>query len=528
MRTILAALPSLGVRLGCQLSAEERSTVVPRRLLTLRSPANAGFADGIRAIEAELAITEEFPPEVLRAADDAAANAELPDLDRTDIAFVTVDPAGSTDLDQALHIERRPGGFTVHYAIADVAAFVEAGGPIDIEAHRRGQTLYAPDHRVPLHPTVISEGAASLLPNQLRPALLWTIDLDERGDAVQVDVARARVMSRSQLDYAGAQAQIDAGDADEVLQLLKEVGELRQARERERGGISLPVPEQEVVVSDHGWALEYRKRLPVEDWNAQLSLLTGMEAAELMLYGEEGLVRTLPPASEAALDKLHRTAAALHLGWNRELEYPDFVRTLDPNSPAGAAMLDACTSLFRGAGYVAFDGGVPDRVEHAALASAYAHVTAPLRRLGDRYAGEVAVAMCAGTDIPDWVRARLRTLPQEMAASDRRAHAFERAVLDLVEAGVLCGRLGDTFDAVVIDVDDKDPSRGTVVVREAAVDAKVRASGGQLPLGAAVRVRLTTADLATREVGFEIARRGEGPRLWRAGEPAGQPRPVTS
>jgi exoribonuclease R len=478
---------------------------VPRRRVRLSSRANAGFAEGIHAIETELGLSADFPAEVLAAAEDAAANPSLPDLDRTDVALVTLDPRGSKDLDQALHISRRDTGFTVHYAIADVAAFVEPGGPIDNEAHRRGQTLYAPDHRLPLHPPVLSENAASLLPGELRPALLWTIELDERGEAVDVEVVRACVRSRAQLDYITAQAQLDAGEADEVLVLLKEVGQLRENRERERGGISLPVPEQEVVVTDAGWSLTYRQRRPVEDWNAQLSLLTGMEAAELMLYGEEGIVRTLPQASQWSLARLRLTAAALGLPWDVDVEYPDFVRTVDPNTPSGAAMLEACTSLFRGAGYVAFDGGVPERVEHAALASEYAHVTAPLRRLADRYAGEIAVSMSAGTDIPDWVRARLRALPKEMEASDGLAHRFERAVLDLVEAGVLASEVGQTFDAVVTDVDDKFPARGTVVLRDPAVTAKVRTSAASLPLGGSVRVRLVTADVASRTVLFELA-----------------------
>ena len=90
-------------------------------------------------------------------------------------AFVTVDPPGSRDLDQAMHLSRRNSGYRVRYAIADVASFVRPGGAIDQEAIRRVETLYSPDTRTPLHPPVLSEGAASLLPGQTRPALIWTI-----------------------------------------------------------------------------------------------------------------------------------------------------------------------------------------------------------------------------------------------------------------------------------------------------------------------------------------------------------------
>src|SRR5690606_26178194 len=117
----------------------------------------------------------------------------LPDEDRSEIPFVTVDPAGAMDLDQAMHLERTSSGYRVYYAIADVGAFVEPGDAIDTEAHRRGETLYGGDEKIPLHPKALSEDAASLLPGQVRPAVLWTIDLDSEGEGIDVDVRRALV-----------------------------------------------------------------------------------------------------------------------------------------------------------------------------------------------------------------------------------------------------------------------------------------------------------------------------------------------
>jgi exoribonuclease R len=85
------------------------------------------------------------------------------------------------------------------------------------------------------------------------------------------------------------------------------------------------------------------------------------------------------------------------------MDYPDFVRALSPSRPDQAAMLNASTRLFRGAGYRTFSGGIPEDVDHAALASDYAHTTAPLRRLVDRYSGEICVALCADQPVPAWV-----------------------------------------------------------------------------------------------------------------------------
>jgi exoribonuclease R len=473
---------------------------MPARKVDLPGAVPPELAAELARIRADLGLSEDFPPDVLAAAEGAVATASLPELDRTDLELVTIDPAGARDLDQALHIARDGEGFVVSYAIADVAAFVRPGDPVDREAHRRGMTAYGPDRRVPLHPPVLSEGGASLLPDQVRPALLWTLRLDAHGRMTDAGVVRARVRSREQLDYVAAQAEIDAGAPRESLALLAEVGHWREQRERERGGVSLPLPEQEVVPVDDGWQLRFRAQLPVEGWNAQISLLTGMAAAHLMLYGQVGVVRSMPPADAGALRRLRSTAKALHISWPAELDYPEFVRGLDPARPAHAAMLNACTMLFRGAGYLAFDGDVPADAEHSALATDYAHCTAPLRRLVDRYVGEVCLALCAGTPVPEWVRQALPALPKEMAAADRRSKAYERAVLDLVEVVLLAPRTGETFPATVVEVDD--PRRhGTVVIADPAVEARV--SGEDLPLGQEIQVRLVSANLVDGAVLFE-------------------------
>ena len=230
-----------------------------------------------------------------------------------------------------------------------------------------------------------------------RPALLWSLRLDDAGELLETDVRRALVRSREQLSYEQAQAELDGGQPRETLALLVEVGRLREERERDRGGVSLQIPSQEIEVDAAGrYTLTYRATLAVEDYNAQISLLTGAAAARLMLDGRIGILRTLPPADPGALRRLRRTARALQIAWPDDQDYPEFVRSLDPAVPAHAAMLNACTELFRGAGYAAFDGELPEHTRHAALAIDYAHVTAPLRRLVDRFAGEVCVALCAG------------------------------------------------------------------------------------------------------------------------------------
>jgi exoribonuclease R len=464
------------------------------RLTTDSPEIEAAFTE----LRRQLKVSLEFPDEVLADAEQAARSPRLPEADETQLPFVTLDPLESLDLDQAFHIERSGDGYRVRYAIADVAAFVEPGGPMDVEAHERGQTLYAPDENARLYPPVLSEGAASLLPDQTRPALVWTMDVDETGEGVDVDVRRALVRSRAKHDYVGAQQALDAGTADEQLRLLREVGILREQREIMRGGVSLAIPEQ-VITRDGSYGLQFRAPLPIERWNAQISLMTGMAAAELMLKGDVGLLRTVPGADPDRLERLRLTAKALHVEWPADMPYATFVRSLSPFIARQAALLIEAAALLRGSGYIAFFDDAPEDPVHAPLASTYAHTTAPLRRLVDRYVGEACVALSAGARIPDWVRAGLPTLPEVMAKSGARAGQYEAGIVSIMEAALLAPRLGDVFDAIVVELDERR-GRALIAIRQPAVTA--RCTGDDLRLGGRIRARLEVADVMQRLVRF--------------------------
>ena len=207
------------------------------------------------------------------------------------------------DLDQAMHLERDGDGHHIRYAIADVPGFVRLGGALDRVTRERGQTVYCPDVRVPLHPEVLSEGAASLLPDAVRPAFVWDLRLDGAGALTSAEVYRAMVRSVERLDYVTVQAAIDAGTDDDRFLMLREIGERRIAQERARGGASLPMPEQQVTARDGGgFTLEFRPPVPAEEWNAQVSLLTGMAAATMMLDAGVGVLRTMPAPTPEAVE----------------------------------------------------------------------------------------------------------------------------------------------------------------------------------------------------------------------------------
>ncbi|MEE2568235.1 RNB domain-containing ribonuclease [Pseudarthrobacter sp. J64] len=484
---------------------------------------NNALADALSALRTELELPGPFPDDALKDATTAVENHQLPELDLTDVEFVTIDPASSTDLDQALYIERDGDGYKVLYAIADVPSFVTPGGPLDAETRRRGQTFYAPDGRIPLHPEIISEQAGSLLADQLCSAYVWEFRLAADAVVESTRVNRAAVRSRAKLSYAGVQADLDAGTAAPMLELLKEVGLKRVDLERARGGASLNMPEQEIVqLPDGGYRIAAAPQLPVEDWNAQISLMTGMAAASLMVAGKVGILRTMPAPDERSLRHFKRQTTALGKPWDDALSYGEYLRTLDPTEPRQLAILHSAGMLFRGAGYTTFDGAVPADSVQSAIGAPYAHTTAPLRRLVDRFVLVICEALSNGRDVPVWAREALAQLPAIMASSDQLAGRMERMALDTVEAALLVNHVGQEFEATVIS--GSKPAKpngnstngnsngngksngnggpsGTIQIAEPAVTARC---SGELESGTVVRVRLLSADIATRHVHFEL------------------------
>ncbi|WP_435744153.1 RNB domain-containing ribonuclease [Microbacterium sp. PMB16] len=467
---------------------QRRSHVAP-------SAAQTELAAALAALRESLDAPVDFPAEALAEAE--ASTGAAPDLDLRDVPFATLDPAGARDLDQAFHLERDGSGYTVRYAIADVPGFITPGGAVDTEARRRGQTLYAADGRIPLHPAVLSEDRASLLPDVDRPALVWTFGLASDGTAADFRLERALIRSRAQLDYVTTQQSLDRGEEGPA-SLLPEIGRLRIEQERVRGGASLNLPGEEVVRNADGtYAIERASPLPVEEWNAQLSLMTGMAAATMMLEAGVGILRTMPEPDDDAFDAFRHQTEALGRPWTSG-PYGDYLRALDRADPMTLPVLQAAASLFRGAGYLAFDGTAPKDAVQAAIAASYAHATAPLRRLVDRWTLAICLEASHGREAPAWARESLEQLPTLMQESGQRASRLNSATINCVEAALLSPLVGSEIDATVIALRGE---RAQIQIADPAVTAAAPVPAGTKPCDA-VRLRVVRADIALGEVEF--------------------------
>jgi exoribonuclease R len=449
----------------------------------------------MRAIRRRYSVPDRFPAAIEEAASEAARRPIGSDrADRRDLPFVTLDPLGSTDLDQAFALGDDGDDLLLWYAIADVGHFVERASPLDVEAWRRGVTVYAPDGRAGLYPDVLAQGAASLLPDGDRPAVLLTVGVAPDGAATMRAAERAVVRSRAQLAYET----VGPTDLDER---LAEIARRIALAEDGRGASRIEFPEQDIVADDAapgGMALRTRVRRPIEDQNAALSLAANLAAAATMTAAGVGLFRVMAEPDERAQGTLRRVARNFGIEWPAGATLRDVNRRLDPSNPRHVAFLLAARRAGGGASYAVLDGGRPPW--HAAITAPYAHATAPLRRLADRYVLDLLCELHAQRRPSDGEAATLARLPDVMERAETVAVKVERESLDLLEAVTLRQRVGEEFEAAVLDVDRE---RATIQLVEPPVRARLAL--GRVEPGDVVRVRLVSADPTQSAVQFERA-----------------------
>ncbi|MEO6433576.1 MAG: RNB domain-containing ribonuclease [Sphingomicrobium sp.] len=448
---------------------------------------------GLAAIRDQFDLVAAFPPAVEAAAKAAVAHGPCGDhADRSGEVFLTLDPISSTDLDQAFRIEQSGADLILHYAIADVAAFVVPDGAIDREAWVRGETFYLPDGKVSLYPTSLCEGAASLLPDGPRPAIVFAVRIASDGTSGLDQVERALIHSRAKLGYASVTA---ADLPPQFFDLARRV----EAAESARGAARVDPPQQQIVEADGAcFALGFRPMSDIEQANAGMSLACNLAVAAALQTAHTGLFRVMPEPGQRATSRLRHTAQALGIEWPSNEPLKSREAKLDPNDPRQAAFMLAIRRAGQGASYRAFVAG--ETPWHSAMAATYAHATAPLRRLADRYVTEATLAIANGREVPDWVSAKFPELPVVMNRVEARASQIDSAVVELAEAVVLQSRVGESFAGRVTDIDDRGAR-----IQLCAEPVVTRVDGAGLSLGEQVDLKLTEAVPAHRLTRFARA-----------------------
>lgn len=413
-------------------------------------------------------IPNEFPSSVLEAADKAKPATMDKRTDMRAIPFITIDPADARDHDDAIHAERdtseeNKGGFIVHVAIADVAAYIRTGEDMDVEAIKRGNSVYFPDRVVPMLPERISNDLCSLRENEDRPCLAVEMVFGKSGQKIRHTFKRGMMKSHAKLSYEEAQAAQDGTPSERAAPWVEDVikplyeayAALCIARDA-RGPLDLDLPERRIELNEAGKvsAITQRVRLDAHRLVEECMIQANVCAAE-----------SLEKARSPLIYRVHDTPSEEKLTNLRE-----FLKTMDMTFAKGTTIRPThFNSILTGARDTEYSNLISDvvlRSQSQAIYSPenlghfglnlrrYAHFTSPIRRYADLIVHRALIrAHNFGKDgLADDQAQDLEAIAENISNFERRAMAAERDSNDRYLAAYMSERLGAEFEGRVSGV----------------------------------------------------------------------------
>jgi ribonuclease R len=509
----------------------------------------------VEKVLAVAGIEEKFPDEIERIAAGLSQVVSPKELvDRADlrhVPFTTIDPETARDFDDAVAVESLPGGGTrLWVAVADVSHYVRDGAPIDVEARKRGCSIYLPNRAIPMLPEPLSAHLCSLLPEEDRLALVVSIDLDAHADVTATDFSAAVIHSRARLDYPGVAAALGGDTRGKrrkyeaflpALRHMDSVARQMRAKRLLRGSLDFDLPEAFVELDhdDPRLVRDVRKSRRDPGERQAYSMIE-----EFMLAANEAVARSFRERNEDTVWRIHDAPDAGRLKEFAELagHYGIILDVDDARTPRGlrrvlermkghAAEKSLSFALLRSLKQATYD---VTNVGHFGLASTdYLHFTSPIRRYPDLIVHRLLKTRLAGQQkpaggfksadeepVPD--RTQLQKMAAESSFAERSAMEAEREVVDIYRAYFMRDRVGDVFDGTISGVMgfglfvvvDQPFIEGLIRVEALSDDYYLfdevtarlvgRRSGRVFALGDTVRVEVLSVSVVRRKIDFAL------------------------
>lgn len=420
-------------------------------------------------------IEEAHKPETLAEAEARMAELAPPSLktsshrrrDLRDIPLLTIDPDDARDHDDAVYVEKRPEGFRVYVAIADVSEYVLPGGALEAAAHDRCFTTYLPDRAVPMLPGVLAADQCSLLPGEDRFALCVILDLNADATVKRFRIVEALVRVVALITYR--QAACVLGFIEEApdpaartfkreLRAVHQVARKLRSARLKRGALDLNVPEPKVELDpDTGEPVTVSRRAQVPGMAQAYQMVE-----EMMLLANERVARWLVQKKSHAVFRVHGAPDPERLETLANISEKvgisvDAESLSDPESlarwlkraakhPLSAVLSGLLLRSLKMAQYSTTNLG------HFGLASEkYVHFTSPIRRYPDLLVHRLVKGLLRhepAVKRPAEVEA-LAESAVRASQVERRVLQAEREVVDVYRCLLMRDRVGEVFEGRV-------------------------------------------------------------------------------
>ncbi|MSR70639.1 ribonuclease R [Candidatus Kaiserbacteria bacterium] len=537
----VGVLPAEGTKVLVELLSFDGTTAKGKILETLGKAGEHRVE--MNAIVMEHGFRTSFPPEVEVEAKHIEENhasiiaEEIPKrADLRHLTTMTIDPVSAKDFDDALSIHTLPDGtFEVGVHIADATFFCRPGTAIDNEAIKRGTSVYLVDATIPMLPHALSGNVCSLVPNEDRLAFSALFTMNAAGVVLERTFTKSVINSNKRFSYEEAQQVLDTQNGPYLHELndMLSLATAMRKRRTDEGAVDFGDNEVEFELDPQGKPLRVTRKERIDtNWLIEeFMLLCNREVSEYV----SKLAEKVPEAGMVFLYRIHDEPKA-----DRIEELGTFVRAIgyEFNKKKGkysAKDIQGLLKQIEGKPEAALIRTATLRSMAKAVYSTknighfglsfkyYTQFTSPIRRYPDMLAHRILESHLNGKPITrrEYIDLEKRCL----LASEQEAKATtadrESIKYKLVE--YMLDKIGQTFEGIIsgvtewgLYVEDKASSaEGLVRVRTIGDDfynysAKEYALIGQrsqkkYALGDSVRVKLVAADLATRQLDFELA-----------------------
>jgi ribonuclease R len=488
-------------------------------------------------------LNETFPENVVRQTEsipEAVTEEMLKDRkDLRGLRMVTIDGEDAKDLDDAVSIERLPDGlYRLGVHIADVSNYVTENSPLDVEALRRGTSVYLVDRVIPMLPKKLSNGVCSLNPNVDRLALTVMMDIDKNGKVKLHDIFKSVIKTNERMTYTDVYTLLEGHDEElekrydyllDDFRTMKELALILRKKRMKRGAIDFDFPEAKIILDENGKPIDVKKY--------EITIANRI-IEEFMLVCNETVAERFHWIGSPFVYRVHEEPdnekIMAFAEFSSNLGYPlKGINKIHPralqeilNNVKGTREETVLSNvMLRSLAKARYSH---QNLGHFGLAADfYCHFTSPIRRYPDLIIHRIIKENLKGmlTDEREQeLEQRLPDIAKQCSDREREADEAERETEDLKKVEYMKEQIGSTFDVIISGV----TSFGMFVELENTIEGLVRVSnmdddyyvyddkhfcligehtGNCYRIGDRLRVWLSKADMATRQLEFMIEER---------------------
>lgn len=422
----------------------------------------------VEAIIEEYGLPRRFPANVSEDARLLSAKEFGRRKDLTALPAVTIDGERAKDFDDAVSIRLEEHGYRLWVHIADVGHYVPWDSAIDLEARKRGTSVYFPDRVIPMLPKELSEELCSLKPGVPKAAFTVEMGFDRYGASTDVKLYRSLIQSDARLTYTSVRKILVDGDGRErekyphllrELELMGELCGILRRRRLERGSLDFDLPEPEVLLDIQG--------RPEAILRAERNL-AHMLIEEFMIAANEAVASHLARLGVPSLYRIHEEPETEKMENLLRFARPLKKKTELSTKTLATKTLAAVLADIRGkpeeevVTYMVLRSlkrarYSPENVGHFGLASkCYTHFTSPIRRYPDLVVHRILGEALHKGALPDkrreWLEGILPDIAYGSSHTERVSDDAERDAVNAMRMWFMKDKVGDEFEGKVVSV----------------------------------------------------------------------------